>query len=239
MSSTDYLSLIGQPASSQNVQQFFNHHGVTWDSVVIYQGYGATMGSLELYDSALEVEFVKQLSPKSAVTNQPGDFIVSGITLINHTATINKKIGPVLDGLTLKSRFEDLTRVLGKDYGKNRQQGTYYWQRGKTSIEVDYESTRNEISYIYLSAETPEVNAVKEVVESFSDGSLSEEATEQLGIEPRDIQYEDTPQESEFDNLPVVERESNGYWRVVFILALVITGLFFYDDIKAMIQSFF
>ncbi|WP_223669538.1 hypothetical protein [Kangiella shandongensis] len=237
MSSIDYLSLIGQSASSQNVQHFFSHHGVAWDSVIIYKGSGATLGSLELYDCALEVEFVKQLSPKSAVVNQPRDFVVSGITLVNHTVATNKKIGPVIDGVTLDGSFEELTRILGNDYGQNRQQGAYYWKRGETAIEVGYESTRNEISYIYLSAETPEVNAVKEVVENFSDGTLSEGETEQLGIEPRDIPYEDTPQPSGYDNLPVVERDSGSRFGVMVVLAMIIAALFFYDEISQVVMQ--
>lgn len=235
--SQGYLSLIGRSASSQEVQKFFREHGVSWSSVDIYKGRGVTEASLELYDSALEIEFIKKLSPKSTVTQQQQDFIISSITLVNHTDESNSKIGNIIGPLNLKSRLADVTRVLGQHYEQNRYQGTYCWRMKDVVVEVDYESTTDEIGYIVISSDNAEVKAIKEVADTLSTGALSNSESEQLGIEPPDMQYQEEPTPSEYDNLPVVERDSGSRVGVVVLLAFLLVALFFYDEVSQVVKQ--
>ncbi|RDX36330.1 hypothetical protein DZA50_04485 [Kangiella sp. HD9-110m-PIT-SAG07] len=232
--SQDYLSLVGRSAASQEVQRFFREHKVSWNSVDLYQSQGVTEASLELYDSALEIEFIKKLSPRSSVTHQAKDFIISSITLVNHTDQSNQSIGQVVGPLRLTSRLADVTQTLGQNYDQNRYQGTYRWRKDDVIIEVDYETTQDQINYIVLAADTLEVRAVKEVAESL-DGSLAQEASEDLGIELPDLPYEDEPVTLDYENSPVVERESGNRSGIMVLLALIIAALFFYDDIAQFI----
>lgn len=235
--SQGYLSLIGRSATSQEVQRFFKQHGVSWNRVNIYKGRGITEASLELYDSALEVEFIKKLSPRSSVTNQAQDFIVSSITLLNHSDLGNQKIGQIIGPLRLTSRFVDVTRAFGEHYEQNRHQGTYCWRKDGVVVEVDYETTKDQINYIVFSADNAEIKAIKDVADNFSDGALSEKETEQLGIEPPDLEYQDEPVPSEYDNIPVIERDTGSRLGSIVLIVLVGIALFFLEDIVQIIQS--
>jgi hypothetical protein len=235
--SQGYLSLVGRSASSQEVQKFFREHNTSWSSVNVYKGRGVTEASLELYDSALEVAFIKKLSPKSSVTQQQQDFVVSSITLINHTDHSNQKVGQIIGPVRLTSRLSEVVQALGEHYEQNRYQGTYCWRKDGVIIEVDYETTSDEIGYIVMSADNAEIKAIKEVAESLSDGALSSEESEQLGIEPPDMQYQEEPTPSEYDNLPVIERDSGGRLGVMVLLAAVVVALFFFDDVSQAVKQ--
>lgn len=239
MVSQDYLSLVGKRADSPEVKQFFHKHQTSWSAVDIYKGRATTSASLELYDSALELEFVKRLSPKSEATQQAKDFILSSISIANHNASDDQVIGNIVGPIRLASRFDDIAKVLGKDYEENRYQGTCCWRYDGVTVEIDYETTQERINYILLSSNSPEIVAIKEVEENLSDGVLSRDESEDLGIEPPDLPYVDEPVTLDYDNVPVVERQPSGRVGIIALILALVATLTFFDDVVDQVSQIF
>lgn len=229
--SQDYLSIIGHSAASQEVQQFFNYYNVSWDDVLSYEGQGVIEASLELYDSVVEVDFIKKLSPNSSVTHQADDFIVSSVTLVNYSTETNEKIGNITGTLRLSDSIHKAVEVFGKDYQYSQQKGSYCWRQKDVVIEVGQDRTSDEISHITLTADSLDVRAIKEVADSLSSSALSEKVADNLGAELPDLPYVDEPVTLGYENDVVVERTSRSRFGVFALIAAVIAALLFYDEI--------
>ena len=235
--SQDYLSIVGRSASSKYAQSFFSQHNSSWNDVVIYEERGLTKAVLELYDSALSIEFIKKLLPRSSITHQQKDFIVSSITFVNHGNDVSDKIGRVTGNFRLISKLPEMMNTLGEPLAQDHNNGDYSWRKEGVKVEVDYDTSDDEINYIVLIADTPEIKAAREVADSLSDIGFAEATTEELGIEPPDVQYHDQPVESDFDNMPVVERDKGTRIGPLMLIILVLVALYFHEDIsKIMMQ---
>lgn len=229
--SQNHLSIIGRSADSPEVKQFFQKFNVSWNDVFPYEGQGVTKASLELFDSVIELEFIKKLSPKPLVTNQASDFIVSSLTFVNYSAEINEKIGSVEGALHLNDTIYKAIEVFGKDYQYSKQEGSYCWRKDDVVIEVGQDRTSDEISYITLSADSLDVCAIQDVAESLSNSGLSEQVAKNLGVEPPDLPYEDKPVSLDYEDEVVVERASGSHFGIFVVIAAVIAALLFYDEI--------
>ncbi|MBV34365.1 MAG: hypothetical protein CMP47_02740 [Rickettsiales bacterium] len=237
--SQDYLSIIGRSADSPEVQQFFQRFNASWNDVISYEGQGVSEASLELFDSVIELEFIKKLSPTSSVTNQADDFIVSNLTLINHTAEVNEKIGNVEGALRLSDTIYKAIEAFGKDYQYSQQKGSYCWRKDDVLIEVGQDRTSDKISHITFTADSLDVRAIQDVAASLSNSPLSEQTAENLGAEPPDLPYEDEPVSLDYEDEVVVERASGSRFGIFVVIAAVIAALLFYDEIAQYFMQLF
>ncbi|GAA0199594.1 hypothetical protein GCM10009123_03730 [Kangiella japonica] len=237
--SQDYLSIIGRSADSSEVQRFFQRFNASWNDVISYEGQGVTEASLELFDSVIELEFIKKLSPKSSVTNQADDFIVSNLSLVNHSTEVNEKIGNVEGTLRLSDTIYKAIEVFGKDYQYLKQKGSYCWRKDDVLIEVGQDRASDKISHITLTADSLDVRSIKEVTESLSSSALPKREDENLGAELPDLPYVDEPVTLGYENDVVVERASGSRFGVVVLIAAVIAALLFYDEIAQFFMQLF
>lgn len=237
--SQDYLSIIGRSADSPEVQRFFQKFNASWNDVISYEGQGVTEASLELFDSVIELEFIKKLSAKSSVTNQADDFIVSNLTLVNYSAEVNEKIGSVKGELRLNDTIYKAIEVFGKDYQYSQQEGNYCWRKGDVLVEVGQDRSSDKISHITFTADSLDVRAIQDVAETLSNSVLSEKAADNLGAELPDLPYEDEPVSLDYEDEVVVERASGSRLGIFVLIAAVIAALLFYDEIAQFFMQLF
>ena len=238
-SSLDYLSIIGRTADSPEVQRFFQKFNASWNDVISYEGQGVTEASLELFDSVIELEFIKKLSPKSSVTNQADDFIVSNLTLVNYSAEVNEKIGNVKGALRLNDTIYKAIEVFGKDYQYSQQEGSYCWRKDDVLVEVGQDRSSDKISHITFTADSLDVRAIQDVAETLSNSVLSEKAADNLGAELPDLPYEDEPVTLDYEDEVVVERAPGSRFGIFILIAAVIAALLFYDEIAQFFMQLF